>query len=171
MLAPMPEVLSIEDATARHKLGAGMESADLRGAIEDEERWLARLIGPLTGTLVHTIPGGGYASIFLPRTVSAVTEITDGLDPVVIVDPINYYLDGRVIYSPGYYWTGPITVTATLDDEAAVRLALVDLLRLRLGDTGHQSETGNDYSYSDAQTIAQKRADVVAALLSTRGIL
>lgn len=168
MLATMPEVLTIEEATARHKLGGGMEPADLREAIDDEERWLARLIGPLTGTLTYTRPGGGYATIYLPRAVSSVDTVTDY---GVTVDPSWYIVDGRVIYAPGYLWTGPIVITATLDDEAAVRLALVDLLRIRLGGTAHQAESGNDYSYSDQQTAAQRRADVVASLIATGGIL
>lgn len=167
MLAPMPDVLTIEEATARHKLGRGMETADLNDAIEDEERWLARIIGPLTGTLTYTRVGGGYATIYLPRSVSAVTLVTDA---GITLDPTYYIVDGRVVYAPGYLWTGPIVITATLDDEAAVRLALVDLLRIRLGSTGHASETGNDYSYADQQTAAQKRSDVVGALLTGGGI-
>lgn len=159
-------VLSIESARAAYRLGKGLEDADLRELIEREETYLARLIGPLTGDLVQTFPGGGFATLRLRRTISAIDEITDYGSTV---SPTVYTLDdsGQRIYAPGYWWTGPIVVTGPLADVEIIRGLVADLVKQRLIDTGHISESTPDYSYSNAIAPEVRRRQLIADALST----
>ncbi len=166
----MPLILTPEQLTARH-VGEDLESADLVEIIDAEEAYLAARIGTLTGPYVQTFAGTGYGPLRLNRRVASITSISDD---GTAVDAGNYTLvDGqRIVAGWGdWYWMGPVVVTAALDDESIVRNVLVDLIRLRLSDTGNESESAQGQSRSNVKTAEERRDEIIRILMPGRGIL
>jgi hypothetical protein len=170
MAQPQPAVLDPDHAADYH-LGEDLEADHLARVIVDVEAWLASKIGPLTGTWTQTFAGGGYGSLWLRRPIVEVTDITDA---GVAVDSALYSLvdGGRRIIGDygGTYWLGPVVVTGPLADLDAVRAALVKLLRVDLGDTGREAESGEGRSFSRTRPAETQRLDILRDLLPGAGL-
>lgn len=141
----------------------------LQDVIEQQEAWLARRIGPLTGPRTVTIPRPTrHAPIVLARPASAVTVTDVGTE-------VDVVLVGQHVYRDGVHplpWIGPVTITYTPDDEAEVRRVVIELIRDGVSQTAFDSETIGDYSYSRGGTSGRggvNRAGLVRSLLPATG--
>lgn len=167
----MPEVLTADQAVASG-IGVGMVEEDLETAIDEEEAWLARRIGPLLGERTERFALAGLrprtSTIRLRRPTDAVEATLDGVD----LDPalLEVRGDGWEVASlpDATYYTGPLEVTYTPNDEVEVRRALRGLLALTLGDQaggGLQAEIMGSYSYTRAAGSATRiRRSIVRSL-------
>jgi hypothetical protein len=164
-------VLLVDEALAAN-VGTELSGTALQDAIDREEAWLARRIGPLTGErterfpLVHLRPGSH--EVRLRRPTDAVEVLQDGVD---ITTSCELRHDGwRVALLPeGEHFAAPLEVTYTPNDELEVQGALLELLSLRLGTTtggGLQQEIMGSYSYTRAAGSATRiRHSLVRNLL------
>jgi len=104
--------------------------------------------------------------------------VTDGDDTLVFGDDsgeIRLLYGGTVIEKLEVYWTGgwdglsgAVGVTWTPADTEEVKAAIIDLIRLRITDTGYISERIGQYSYQQAQTPGARevtRRAIVTGLL------
>ena len=170
----MGEVLTTEQARAAG-LGASYPDTVDGNALLDErivgvETWLATKIGPLLGPLrQERINPNGGARLWLSRPAIADSLVvsTDGTE--VAADDVFVRHTLEVVRVSGDYWTGRLVATYDPDDEAAVREAIIALLRLTLSSTGMDSETisGSSYSYTrgDGTSERDTRESIVASLL------
>lgn len=145
-------LVSIEEVQARN-VGRDLGDSALQDAIDAAESWLARRIGPLLGERTQLLyPRRSAEPLYLRRFTSTVTIEDDGEE----VDAADYRLyDGFVIDRFQTSWLGDIiSATYTPDDEAQVREAVIDLLRLNLAAGPYVSERMGDYSYQKAQASA-----------------
>ena len=166
----MPPIVLTAAQLKLRNVGEDFENVDLEAIIMAEEAYLAGRIGPLLTPYVQTFHGSGIGHLPLDRRVSAVTSVVDA---GVTIPGTDYALvDGyRIVGLWGdRVWIGPVVVTATVDDVERVRLALVDLVRLRLSDTGQEAETAEGRSRSNQKSASQRRDEIVADLLPARGI-
>lgn len=148
----MSEVLQVEDARAAN-LGAQLSDNALQDAIDEEEAWLARRIGPLTGERIERFPLAYLeplgSEVTLRRSTLAVVVEQDG----VVLPGVELRSDGRRLAAlpEGTRYVGVLAVTYEPDDLLEVRRALKVLVGLNLGATetgGLQSETMGSYAYS-----------------------
>jgi hypothetical protein len=163
------DVLSLEDARAA---GIGGELGDeaLQDAIDEEEAWLARRVGPLVGertqrfALTGLPPGGSELRLLRPTDEVEVT-----LDAVALTT-VELRPDQRTIarLPEGTRYTHAVEVTYTPNDELEVRRALKLLVGIRLGEVssgGLQGEQMGSYSYQrGAGTGTRSRGSIVRDL-------
>ncbi len=146
-----------------------LSDADLQTIIDREEGWLAGRIGALSGSRTETIyPPRIDEHLHLRRFTSSVVIVDAG----VAVDADDYRLlySGSVVERIDTYWGDMVEVTSTPNDSAAVETAIIDLIRLRVTDTGYVSERIGQYSYQTAQAPGARemtRAAIVKNLLPT----
>lgn len=167
----MSDVLTLERARGMG-LGAELSDDDLQAAIDREEAWLARRIGPLTGERTESFPLAHIRptthEVRLRRPTAAVEVEQAGTD---ISATCELRHDGwRVALLPeGSHYTGPLECTYTPTDENEVEGALLELLSLRLGTVtsgGLSGEIMGSYSWTrGAGTATRVRASIVRQLL------
>lgn len=152
--------------------GLGLELADddLQDAIDEEEAWLARRIGPLVGErtdrlpLAYLAPRGSEVQLHRPTDLVEVTQ--DGVALATVdLRPGGWYVAAQ---PEGERYTGVLEFTYTPNDELEVRRALKQLLGLTLSAQaagGLTGETMGTYSYQrSATTSARVRKAVVRDL-------
>lgn len=153
-------------------LGAGvgleMDPADLQDAIDREEAWLARRIGPLTGERTEDFPLAHIRptvhEVRLRRPTDAVEVLqydVNHANPADITGQVDVRgLGWRVAILPeGMHFYGPLAITYEPNDLLEVQRALLQLVGLSLGTTtggGLQSEIMGSYSYTRAAGSATR---------------
>lgn len=147
----MSDVLTL--ARAQAQIETDLSDDDLQNLIDDEEAWLARRIGALSGERSETFYVYGVDQpLPLRRPTDAATVTDNGSAATIVL--LN---DGWDVESTAGAWTGPVVVTYTPNDEAEVRRVLLELVRLTLTETAYQSENIGDYSYNRG-SIPTRRA-------------
>lgn len=150
-----PEVLSVEQAQAAN-LGGGLSDEALEAAILEEEAWLARRIGPLTGERTQRFPLAVLrptsSEVHLKRPTDSVEVLADGTD---ISAECELRPGGWVVarLPEGTRYAAVVEVTYTPTDELEVRRALRQLLALTLTTQASPAlagETMGSYSYQRA---------------------
>lgn len=162
--------LSAAEVTAR--ITTSRPTSVVENIIDEEEAWLARRIGPLTGARTETFQDlEPDAVLRLRRPTNAVTVTDDG---DALTDVELRWRGTRVARTVGS-WVGDVAVTYTPNDEQEVRRVLFDLIRLALTDDGSatgafQSESIGDYSYTLAEGggVRASRERLVRSLLPPR---
>lgn len=167
-------LLTVDNAK-RLAIGGGLSQTDLQAVIDDEERWLARVIGPLTGNVTQLIYGSGYGSLWLNRPAAAVVSVTDAFGstaPVLLAaTDYQFIAPARIVVGwGGGYWTGPVQVVYTPGDSDGIKLGIADLVRLRLTDRGVDSASGAAFSFSRLESVGDRRSEIVAGLVAGKGI-
>jgi len=115
----------------------------LQDVIDREEAWLARRVGPLTGSRAVVIPEPPrHDPITLSRAVSTVTVTDAGI--AVVVDVVGQTIRRDDLLG----WVWPVSITYTPDDEDEVRRVVIELVREALSRSPYQSESIGDYSYT-----------------------
>lgn len=120
--------------------------------IDEEEAWLASIIGPLTGERTETffLPSrsvGIVDAIYLSRRTDTVDELTSDGDTITGFRLLDHYVIEREPLSTDV-WDDPLVATFTPNDEEIVKGAIYDFLQMRLIDKGVQSERIGQYQYS-----------------------
>jgi hypothetical protein len=158
-------------AEVRALVKSNLSDSDLQAVIDREEGWLATRIGLLSGSRTETLyPRRGAEHLHLRRSTSSVTVTDDG-DAVDVGDDYGDYrllYSGTVVERVGTDWGIKVAVTYEPNDSAAVKAAIIDLIRLRMTDTGFVAERIGQYSYQTAQAPGareQTRRAVVDGLL------
>lgn len=171
-------LIVLADARAR---GIDLPSDDgaAQDIIDEQEAWLARRIGPLTGSRTERFYTGLAAShgkLGLRRYTDSVA-VTDGGS---LVATGNYRLvdDGSAIHhsyqAASQWWSGPyVDAEYEPNDLIEVKRVLYGLLALAAQPPGvYQSERIGDYSYTKSlpggETVASQRAALVSSLLPKR---
>lgn len=166
----MSTVLTLERARGMG-LGAELGDEDLQAAIDREEAWLARRIGPLTGERPEAFPLAHIRPTSHEVRLRRPTDEVQLMQSGATVDEVELRHDGwRVALLPeGSHFTGPVECTYTPTDEAEVEGALIELLSLRLGtasSAGLAGEIMGSYSWTRAQGSSTRiRASIVRQLL------
>lgn len=146
-------------AEARALITTSLSDSDLTAAIEREEAWLARRIGPLEGARTETFStpdGDEVLQLQRPATAASVV-VTDGSGVVT-----GYELRGWADIVPdGHVWRTGVDVDYTADDANEVKRAIITLLRLTLTESGYLSE--NAEGYMATSSMADRRAIKAAA--------
>lgn len=171
-------LITIAQARAR---GVSLPADDTaaQDVIDEQEAWLARKIGALTGSRTETFYVGlseTRRKLGLRRPTTSVV-VTDG-GATVATDQYRLVDDGaaiaRVYSAPTRWWTGPyVTAAYTPNDQTLVESALYDLCALAAAPaTGYDSEQIGAYSYRKGSTsgssVAAQRASIVSSLLPRR---
>jgi hypothetical protein len=143
--------------------------------IDEQEAWLARRIGLLTGSRTETFyvgVGETRGKLGLARYTDDVT-LTDG-NVAVDADTIRLVDRGagvvRAYAAATRWWTGPyVAATYEPNDQLLVESALYDLVALKLQPvTGFTSEQMGAYSYqkgTGATSLEGQRRAIAASLL------
>lgn len=169
---------------ARARPGISLPADDLvaQDIIDEQEAWLARRVGQLTGSRTETFFVGlsaTHGKLALGRYTDAVAVADNGvtIDPsrIVLIDSGSAVLLGPAELTP--WWQGPyVGVTYEPNDLDLVRKAIFDLLALTSTPvSGLSSEQIGSYSYSTGQaggsavaSTIQARALIASALLPKR---
>lgn len=147
-----------------------MTDADLQAVIDREEAWLAGRIGALSGARTETFyPHRGAEPLVLQRPAPSVTVTNDGDAVDLGEDDGEYRLlySGTEVHRINTDWGDKVTVAYTPNDSAAIKAAIIDLIRLRVTDTGFVSERIGAYSYQTNQlagTREKTREAIVRSL-------
>ena len=173
-------VLGMSEARAAG-LGEDLSDDALQDAIDEEEAWLARRIGPLLGLRTQR-----FSLAYLRPTTSEVHLAR----PTILDSSFAPTIDGTLLEAEGYElrpggWVlallpegtrygGILEVASVPSDENEVRRALKELLGLQLGKVGASGismEQMGTYMYqrAPAGASARARASVVASLREPRG--
>lgn len=157
----------------------GIPDQQLQEVIDREEAWLAARIGPLAGvrTVTYyptTTPDRRGAPLGLPRRAPADGTGLTITDAGTLLDPSQYRLfrDGWGVRRLGLtaYWAGAVAVVYTPDDVREVESAIIELVKVRVTDTGYSQETRGAVSYSRGNTDAEgQRAAILRALRPRHG--
>lgn len=160
-------------AEVRALVNTGMGDVDLQALIDREEAWLAGRVGPLAGERVDTFrPGFTDTVIYLRRRTDAVVVTDNGATLVADTDYVFTPASGSIrrgtTTSPAA-WQGVVTVTWTPTDEADVKRAVIELVRGTLGETGFESETIDNYSYTRGESASRVgRGNLARSILLAR---
>jgi hypothetical protein len=166
----------ISPADVRALIDTPLDDSDLQTVIDREEGWLATVVGPLTGERSFTyypssLPDTYHGTLSLRRHVGSLDDVTvndagTDLDNGVL----RLVRNGWAIRRPTYRWGGPVIITWTPDDQATVETVIIDLLRLRINDSGLASENIGGYGYSTGGGAAvDRRRDRLARSLLEPG--
>lgn len=148
-----------------------MSDTQLGDVIAREEALLADEVGQLGGSRVQTVTvtqrtAGAPIRLRRPAATVAVTERN------IAVTDVSLGPRGRTLYrlSAGGYsqvpWLGVVEVTYTPNDLARVTSWVIELVRARLAETGHESESDSTYSYTRGDhSHEQVLGDAVADIL------
>jgi hypothetical protein len=164
-------LLLLDEAQAAG-IGAELDEAALQDAIDEEEAWLARKIGPLVGerterfrlTYITPLP----TQVQLRRPTDSVEVEQDSTE--VDMGGLDMLADGWVVgrLPLGTRFTGVLDITYTPNDELEVKRALKELLGLTLatqGSAGLSAEVMGSYSYArGAGTTTRLRRSIVRGL-------
>lgn len=156
-------VLSI--ALLRAQMETALDDDALTLLIDAEEATLARRVGPLSGTLAQTYRPQRAAPVVLLRPTLAVA-VLDG----DVVAGVTLADDGRTVTPNVGSWSGVVTATYVPSDAANVLSVLIELMRLRVTETGYTRENTDNYGYSnDEATRARRREGLIRSLLPKQG--
>lgn len=146
-------------------ISPGIETDALEDVIAREEAWLARKIGPLTGMRTVTLRpdlASGPLTLRRPAASVLVTMGEGGLVEATLGS------DGLTILPPSLTrWVNPVVVTFTPTDEAEVKRAVIDLVRLAVTTSPYSQEGSEGHSYSRRYTPEFQR-EVIARRLVHR---
>ena len=168
-------------AEVRALVKSRLSDANLQVIIDREEAWLAGKVGVLTGERTDTFtPGLGDTPLYLRRRAASVV-LTDAGRTLAASEFLFTPSTGQIrrIWTPSLQgdppwrqvylgWQGTVTATYTPDDEADVKRAVIELVRIATGPTGYQSETLGDYSYDRGTGGQPSRAGLARGLLLRR---
>lgn len=160
-------------------IGLPADDTSAQDIIDEQEAYLERKIGSLTGSRTETFYVGlsaTHGKLGLARYTDTVT-LTDG--GAAVSDDFFRLIDNgaavvRTDVAPARWWTGPYVVAVyEPNDEIAVRGVLFDLVALKARPTGsYQSERIGDYGYTRSipggQTPESIRAGLASSLLPKR---
>lgn len=129
-------------AEARAVITTSLSDSDLGDAIEREEAYLARRVGPLDGARTETFivsDGDEVLNLQRPGTIDTVTDDTGALT--------DYEARGwsDVVLTAGA-WQGSVEVAYTADDADEVKRAAITLVRLALSESGYLTEGAEGYT-------------------------
>lgn len=169
--SPVTSVTSV--AEVRALVNSGLSDIDLQAVIDREEAWLAGQVGPLAGQRVDTFrPGFSDTILYLRRRTDAVAVTDDGVALVADTDYVFTPANGAIRRGSARAessWGELVTVTWTPTDEAAVKRAVIELVRATVGETGLESETIGDYSYTRGESASRVgRSELARSILLTR---
>lgn len=169
--SPVTSVTSL--AEVRALVTTSLSDVDLQAIIDREEAWLAGRVGTLAGERTDTFrPGLADTTLYLRRRTDAVAVTEDGVALAPDVDYVFTPANGalrRGTWNVPMSWSGPVTVTWTPSDEAAVKRAVIELVRGTLGETGFDSEGIGDYSYTRGDSAGRlSRSNVARSILLSR---
>lgn len=154
-------------------IGLELSVEALQDAIDEEEAWLARRIGPLEGERTQRFPLSGLSptssEVRLRRPTAEIVATLDG----VALTTVELRPDGYTVarLPEGTHYGGIVAITYTPTDRLEVKRALRELLSLTLGmqaSGGLQAEIMGSYSYTRAAGSAtRRRRSIVRELLGT----
>ena len=169
-------------AEVRALVRSRLSDADLQVVIDREEGWLAGRVGPLTGSRTDTFtPGLGDTPLYLRRRAESVV-LTDSGRTLAASEFLFTPSTGQIrrIWTPDLQgdppwrqlylgWQGTVNATYTPADEADVKRAVIELVRLAVGETGFDSETMGTYSYTRGASSGRlSRAGLARGILVKR---
>jgi hypothetical protein len=169
-------------AEVRALVRSRLSDGDLQDLIDREEAWLVGKIGALSGERTDTFrPGTTNTPLYLSRLTDSVS-VTDNGAVVAAADLLFTPSTGCLRRVTGVYpwpypapetwfpsWQGAVAVTWTPTDGAAVTAAVIELVRGTVGETGMDSETIGDYSYTRGASAGRvSRLGLVRGLLLRR---
>jgi hypothetical protein len=176
----MPSLVSI--AEVRALVRTRLSDSDLQAVIDREEAWLAGRVGALTGSRTDTFtPGIGDTPLYLRRRAESVVLTDDGRTLAAsefLFTPSTGMI--RRIWTPDLTnsppwrqlylgWQGTVTATYSPSDEAAVERVVIELVRGTVGETGYDSESLGDYSYTRGESAGRlSRYDLARSILVKR---
>ncbi len=178
----MPEASVVSIAEVRALVRSRLSDPDLQVVIDREEAWLAGRVGALTGSRTDTyMPGLGDTPLYLRRRAESVV-LTDAGRTLATSEFLFTPSTGMIrrIWTPDLQdnlpwrqlylgWQGTVTATYTPSDEADVKRAVIELVRLAVGETGYDSETIGDYSYTRGASAGRlSRAGLARSILVRR---
>jgi len=173
-------LVSISEVRALVK--SRLTDVDLQTVIDREEAWLTGKVGPLTGERTDTYtPGLGDTPLFLRRRAESVV-LTDAGRTLAASEFLFTPSTGMIrrVWTPDLQdnppwrqlylgWQGVVSATYTPADEADVKRAVIELVRLAVGETGYDSETIGDYSYTRGASSGRlSRAGLARSILVRR---
>lgn len=176
--APQGSVVGnvVSTAEVRALVNAEQGDDDLAAITAREESWLARRVEQLAGPRTQQFwvgPERADSDLALRRPTDSVVILDGG----VALDPIGFRLleNGTQIERILGYWWGttdrtllPVQVTYTPNDLDEVKAVVIELVRMRLSETGYTSEQTGQYRYDRAGADKQ-RAKLAASLLAQHG--
>ena len=165
--SPVTSLVSI--AEVRALINSRLSDVDLQAIIDREEAWLAGRVGPLAGERTDTYrPGLGDTTLYLRRRSESVEVADNGVALTADTDYLFTPSTGA-LRRQTLAWSGVVTVTYTPSDEAAVKRAVIELVRGTVGETGLDSESIGDYSYTRGESAGRVgRAGLARSILLRR---
>jgi hypothetical protein len=157
-------LVSVSEARLR-RIPLPVDDGAAQDIIDEEEAWLARRIGPLTGARTERF----YVGVGVTQGRLGLRRFTDAVSVVdagATVDPAHYRIvdHGASIIltynAASWWWFGPyVEVTYTPSDEDEVLGAIYALIALAsVPPSPYESEQIGSYSYSRGRGIAAPRA-------------
>lgn len=167
----LTSVVSITEMRAL--VNTSLSDVDLQAVIDREESWLAGRVGVLVGERTDTFrPGFSDTILYLRRRAESVVVTDDGVALVADTDYLFTPSTGslrRGTTTAPLAWGGVVTVAWTPSDEAAVKRAVIELVRGTLGETGMDSETIGEYAYTRGESAGRVgRAGLARSILLGR---
>jgi hypothetical protein len=169
-------------AEVRALVRSRLSDVDLQAVIDREEAWLAGRVGVLTGERTDTFtPGLGDTPLYLSRRAPSVV-LTDAGRTLAASEFLFTPSTGMIrrVWTPDLAdnppwrqlylgWQGTVSATYTPADEADVKRAVIELVRLATGETGFDSETIGDYQYTRGASSGRlSRAGLTRSILVRR---
>jgi hypothetical protein len=148
-------------AEVRALVKTPLSDADLQVVIDRIEAEITRRVGPPQDdemTVTHTVIGYGCGdTFFLPGEAAEIVSVEEDNQPLTN-DEYCYYAGG-VLERLGWQWLGLVKVVyRPVDDRAARKQAVIDLVRLTLQRTAMKSEdVAGEYSYQAPVWDAEAR--------------
>lgn len=162
----MPSLVTI--AEVRALVPSRLSDGDLQVVIDREEAWLVGKVGALTGERTDTFSPGGATSLYLRRLTGTVVLTDDGVT-LAAGDFLFTPSTGELRRYPLAGWRGTVTAKYTPGDTAAVKRAVIELVRGTVGETGMDSETIDGYSYTRGESAGRVgRAGLARSILLSR---
>lgn len=138
-------------AEVRARIRCSLDDENLQALIDAIEAEITRRIGPPqndAGTVVHTVSGYGEGDVFfLPGEAAEIVAVEEDNQPLS-ADEWRYYAGGVLERQGARQWFGMVEVSyRPVDDRAARKQAILDLLRLHLERTAMAEENIGEYRY------------------------
>lgn len=160
-------LITTEEVEAR--FATGLDTDTLQEVIDQQESWLTRKIGQLTGERTLTMHPDPIGPIYLPRPCDDCTVQVNGDD----LDASRFRLTGTTLeYLSGTVpvpWWGTIAVTFTPNDESEVKDALMQLVHLTVTSAPFMSEQGDGRSATRFTTYNRQRSMIARTVRANRG--
>lgn len=145
----------LELSEARALITTSLSDADLGDAIDREEAWLARRVGPLSGTRTETfITPDGDEVLQLARPAAVVSVTDEGGALAASAYALRGWAD--VVPADDTTWQSTVEVEYAADDESEVKRALITLVRLTVAESPHVSESQQGYSVTESMSYRRR---------------